>query len=331
MADITLYNKILIQPCNYEIRSAFGLSGYGVAPENFLGRPPGMPWNLLSQLKFPSGGRLVPRSECESPPASSSNLCTYNQNLYYLPRLEGCERPSEFWGNLLGDVVAIHGSLDQPNNEITIILASHHHRMARSILPLKRLIGFANACAIQVKYRVDTWSVASLEVLDAGFPDKKGAHYVNEGTRLTDYIDVKQMTLSRKFAEKNLKRYLTKLPEFINIIVIRHANSLHNQPLKKHSLDNVLSPLGMLQVQIMARRLRKNIKSCMLYGCASSLRRTQHTLLLVLNEIGFLPDNLQNMLNYFNSDAQLTYERLILRQSLIDKLTKEMLHMKSLV
>ena len=102
----------------------------------------------------------------------------------------------------------------------------------------------------------------------------------------------------------------------MTIFVIRHGNSLHNEPLKvsgTNSLDSSLTPLGMYQAKILADQFKQaNVFSnSNVILCCSFLQRTQLTGLLLLDYAGLsIGNNMKTGLDEMKRQAIMRYNNI---------------------
>lgn len=190
---------------------------------------------------------------------------------------------------------------------------------------------YANNFCLKVKYSKETMSL-SFEVVFHGFPDKgqlpsecKKPICNKEGCLMSggsyDYCCNSFLSnINTSIIEASLIGYYNDNNDFIpgvfygvekdiNIYLIRHGNSLHNQPCNVSgypSLDSSLTYLGMYQADILGKFLKQHsndfnsISETDILLCSSFLSRSQLTGLCILKSIyGYnsLPFKLQK--DYF--------------------------------
>ena len=197
------------------------------------------------------------------------------------------------------------GSVEQN----TALFVSHHNRMKSSdpfqgIIPLKKGASMScNAYANNFCLMIDVTSPGeiNIQVVFPGFPDKgdlaPGCTSNAESTSgQTGGGSTKQYCCEATLAQINqevIKDGITKgldANKFkpFTVFVVRHGNSLHNQPLNQHVLDSSLSPLGIYQASKLGESLKTEYNSkfqANVLLCSSFLQRTQLTGLCILKQI----------------------------------------------
>lgn len=199
----------------------------------------------------------------------------------------------------------------------TYVIVSHHNRIKKTLLPLidKNICdGYANCFTLRIEISNNSLNI---KVLFSGYPDRGilpencnetmtgGSNYKYCCNNTLGNIDLSYFKksfekINHKFKSSN--KYV--------IYIVRHGNTLHNQPTKKllknkTYVDSSLTPLGMYQAISLGKKiaLYKNIKedfinSDVLYG-ASYQSRSQLTGLLILNAIyNTYKQRLPKKLNY---------------------------------
>ena len=192
------------------------------------------------------------------------------------------------------------------NQQNTALFVSHHNRMKSSdplqgIIPLKKAAqmscnAYANNFCVMIE--VNGPDDIQIQVVFPGFPDKGDLALGCEKNTIGQIGGgaEKQYCCQATLEQINqnvIKEGIVSGLDVNNVkpftvFVIRHGNSLHNQPLNQHVLDSSLTPLGIYQ----ASKLGESLKSE--YGakfkgnvllCSSFLQRTQLTGLCILQKI----------------------------------------------
>ena len=207
--------------------------------------------------------------------------------------------------------------LSKLKNGGTFVIVSHHNRIKKTLLPIidKNICdGYANCFTLRIEISNNSLNI---KVLFSGYPDRGiipencnetmtgGSNYKYCCNNTLGNIDLSYFKqsfekINHKFKSSN--KYV--------IYIVRHGNTLHNQPTKKllknkTYVDSSLTPLGMYQAISLGKKiaLYKNIKedfinSDILYG-ASYQSRSQLTGLLILNAIyNTYKQRLPKKLNY---------------------------------
>jgi len=191
----------------------------------------------------------------------------------------------------------------------TALFVSHHNRMKSSdpfqgIIPLNKDASMkCNAYANNFCLMIEVISAGeiNIQVVFPGFPDKgdlaPGCNSNEEPTSgQMGGGSTKQYCCDATLAQINqevIKDGITKGLAANNfkpftVFVVRHGNSLHNQPLNQHVLDSSLSPLGIYQASKLGESLKTEYNSKFQRNvllCSSFLQRTQLTGLCILKQI----------------------------------------------
>jgi bisphosphoglycerate-dependent phosphoglycerate mutase len=209
------------------------------------------------------------------------------------------------------------------NNNNTVFIVTHHNRMRSTkenhgLLPLNKnysdvaKLSYPNIFCLKIDV---TPSTVNFEIVFQGFPDQ-GNFYGNcnntlEMTSTTNFgggiKDLFKSTKSYNYICNTKDINITPIREGIlegnnckknmTIYVIRHGNSLHNQPTnlknQEERLDSSLTPLGFYQAKVLSDYIMKNdmvnnLKNSNIILCTSFLERTQLTGLLLLENLKFL-------------------------------------------
>lgn len=204
----------------------------------------------------------------------------------------------------------------------TALIVTHHNRMRGlsdkftgtklfdregGILPINdenECNAYANNFCFRIHYDPNSTPKITTEIAFQGFPDKGGfPTSCNNKTGCTtgggeDYnyccpdkditnINTEPLITGLTSALTNA---LPEITEPITFYVIRHGNSIHNQPIGKKFIDSCLTPLGLYQAKKLGcflkqdENYKKDFKGPVILG-TSFLCRTQLTGLAILNEI----------------------------------------------
>ena len=191
----------------------------------------------------------------------------------------------------------------------TALFVSHHNRMKSSdqlqgIIPLNKAASMScNAYANNFCLMIEVNSIddIQMQVVFPGFPDKgelapecisnnentsgqiggsSEKQYCCEATLEQINQDVIKQGIVSGLDKDNFKPF--------TVFVIRHGNSLHNQPLNQHVLDSSLTPLGIYQASKLGDSLKTEYDAKFegnVLLCSSFLQRTQLTGLCILQKI----------------------------------------------
>ena len=144
---------------------------------------------------------------------------------------------------------------------ISILLLNVSENNLNSILAVAFLISIIGL--IDDKYNLSAGNKLSLQIIPIFY-----------------LIILENLTLNHLGDYNNFKPF--------TVFVIRHGNSLHNQPLNQHVLDSSLTPLGIYQASKLGESLNSKygakFKGNVLL-CSSFLQRTQLTGLCILQKI----------------------------------------------
>ena len=318
-----LWDKILIVACAYEKTPSTTIRGVENTPARQR-----TDRSLVNPLDKKSP--MTKREDCLKIQNVPHPVCTYFASLVYGTQPDAtCSdiKRDQFWSsffkNLMSNVF-IKGNIPILAGGQTVVIpfVTHHHRLDELIFPRPKSPRpkIANGAIFRLAF-VFRWPKTELEfkLLDPGVPDKPGK-YIEPGTRIEDMVGVKEFTqlLTNTFVMALLKVYNTTLqalketpprPSRFIFYVCRHSNAAHNRPLNKKTLDSPLTMFGVYQAAYMGEVLKQNMSQLAqemkggvvhVVPTASSLRRTQQTLLIMLNRIfGTLPRNFQELLYYF--------------------------------
>ncbi len=198
----------------------------------------------------------------------------------------------------------------------TALIVTHHNRMRGlsdkltgsklfdlegGILPINdetKCNAYANNFCFRIHYDPNSTPKITTEIAFQGFPDKGGfdgqcdikTGCTTGGGENYNYccpgknsIDINTEPLETGLSNANIT-------EPITFYVIRHGNSIHNQPIGKKFIDSCLTPLGLYQAKALGCFLKQNkdykddFNGQVILG-TSFLCRTQLTGLAILNEI----------------------------------------------
>jgi len=237
--------------------------------------------------KFLEDGKMNPwlSNFCNNEEVNNVEVCTYNGALEFVePPYSSlkCSYKSG-WDNIIS-FVKNHSS------KSNFYMVSHHHRLQQLLKPFfpKGKSKIANCACFRLSndnsldHKHSNSSKWRLSLVFKGFPDKDSDKYLTEEKDITPQ-------------KEKWEKLTSELPQDgnINIYLIRHGNALHNKPLQlvgssalgklfNRNLDTNLTPLGIHQARMLARKLTQE---GLLHGgdnsvfCASYLNRAQHTCL----------------------------------------------------
>ena len=206
--------------------------------------------------------------------------------------------------------------------------------------------GIANCACIKITFKKeeDTSNLSvtpNLEVIFGGFPDKAGKYdYLKKGektnvppttTTTTFLTDTHPKILEPLI--NGIEKYNTppiqaaapltdkKIPlDTLTIYLVRHGNSMHNQPMMKElrkrngftyrPLDSNLTREGYKQAQELGESLKKELEDKQVAYVSSNLKRAQETALVVWKQV----DPLNFPLNKFKNKLQEESEKRIFRR-----------------
>ena len=187
----------------------------------------------------------------------------------------------------------------------TLMLVSHHHRIALSYFPMK---GFGwwrdcNAYANCICFKVTIVAAGEpvVSIVFGGFKDKETYKYCNQ-------YNIKQISKAKLNAGISLLTPEEKEKLVgCSIYLIRHGNSLHNKPSDIKTIDSVLTYTGRAEAIHLGNHLRVHEKADfnndLLIG-TSFLSRAQLTALEVLNAMGKIGPGLTRDLNLLRISAE---------------------------
>ena len=193
--------------------------------------------------------------------------------------------------------------LSKLKNGGTFVIVSHHNRIKKTLLPIidkKICNGYANCFTLRIEISNNSLNI---EVVFSGYPDR-GTLPENCDKTMTGGSNYKYCcnntlgNINFNYFKKSFDKVNHKIKSSNKyvIYVVRHGNTLHNQPTKKllknkTYTDSNLTPLGIFQAISLGKKLssKKYIKddffnNDVLYG-ASYQSRSQLTGLLFLNTI----------------------------------------------
>lgn len=231
---------------------------------------------------------------------------TYNNSLHFIQGQNMCNQEI-FWKQLISFINKI--SLKNVNSNFFLI--SHHNRMKQTIfddmIDKNTNAGFANCCCIRIYNKNNQWNI---KIVYSGFADETKYRYFKKGI-----LTVKKFGIKNNLEDSIIYSFLEKIEnKNTSINIIRHGNSLHNNPLNvnKKSIRNYFlriydSPLTILGIY-QTRKLKKyliekgylDIENDNIF-CASTLNRAQHTSLILIPNI-MRYKNLHSLKNYFNKN-----------------------------
>jgi len=277
-------NVIFVMPCLNEIQQFGGLSeAIGSETENREG--------LINDSCTD-----VSEINCSSKDVCNRNNtpCYKDGLLTYLPYFDknckaNCDDYTDgnFWNECIAHLNEICGE-----DKCNVIMVTHHNRMRKKILKFKdagegkntKTPAYANCCCIKFK----GGSIETPKLVFKGYPDKYKEY---------SYLGINNEKSGGekdelKITEKNIvKLDLRQLNKNITLYVIRHGNSMHNQPVKSvlnsSKLDSTLTPLGIYQATQLGKKIKEDIgkEEDRIVLVSSYLQRTQHTALTIINEI----------------------------------------------
>ena len=178
------------------------------------------------------------------------------------------------------------------------MMVSHAFRMINNLVPSYSCNYYNNCSCIEITIDKSDEGVSVINrVIEEGTHLKKGKVHCN-------YMEERDELLERIF-ERNGQDldYGT-----YTLYIVRHGNGLHNSPISIKTIDSCLTPLGVLQANLLGRKLRDHrpdlILSDILVG-VSFLRRSQHTALGVLEGMfgRDSDDNLSKMMSRMNQET----------------------------
>lgn len=243
-----------------------------------------------------------------------------------------CEKKWDMYTQYLCDQFTLD-SFVKPSH--SALFVTHHNRLASSsdtqgILPFKpnsnsktgKSYGYANNFCLKIEIKQGILDNSSFSVFERGFPDK--GHFTDTNTNTnTDITKVSPSEETYDYIKntsplildpiiKGIMSGLKGKEIDIDIYVIRHGNALHNKPMQlkdqSQRLDSTLTPLGMLQAEILGKKLEPQLVDKNVLVCCSFLQRTQLTALLLLKNAGLLPESMVTSLNSMKSQALIRYK-----------------------
>lgn len=222
------------------------------------------------------------------------DVCTWKHVLHYAPYPTGWPSDctfvttEQFWTYMafvLEKLLTEEVDELQDGEHNVVLLATHHHRLKKLILPLlpnnpQGVNGYATSCVLWLNKN-------NYQVIFTGFPDKvgkKGYKYACNSTKLKQVWPASLVKILDKLFDQDFM-------ERTYLMVCRHGNAQHNKPLKRGTgpiarpLDSPLTPLGFQTNQAAAQAVYWWLPDrTRLFMVASSLGRTQHTALHFLKE-----------------------------------------------
>ena len=182
----------------------------------------------------------------------------------------------------------------------TLMLVSHHNRIKHSYFPMMKNKEGCNAYAncICFKVTIDHAGLPSVDIVFSGFKDKDSYKYCEQD-------DIEQISKAKLDAGISLLSDVEKEKLVgCSIYLIRHGNSLHNQPNGIKTIDSVLTNTGRAEAIHLAKLLHKkdDFKNELIIG-ASFLSRAQLTALEILNEMGKIGPGLADDLEILRRSA----------------------------
>jgi len=306
-----IYKKLLIIPDLNEVRGLVDLEMF--QKENMSARPKQFDKDSFSKdiifnrnLKSSNKNFIYNNNN-----NINNNFCSFNNCLEYWPHNDSIPYwpfkndksrnvdSSELW-NLLYKFIEEFSCKDKINN---IFIVSHHHKIREKIFQVNDNIGFANCCCIKLSnfnnndLDINNYSNINYEwdgsIFFEGFPDKDKYNYLKNGFKINNFANNWNVIY-------NILSNLNN--KCINLFIIRHGNSMHNNPINTKMLDSTLTPFGIWQGIILGKYINKYIinnyskfKINFVLG-SSYLLRAQHTILEIINNIIDL--NRYNRLSY---------------------------------
>ena len=262
---------------------------------------------------------------CINEESNNLPICTYSNSLQYIKgKIYDCSS-QQYWNQFV-NFINTFDTAEKRN----FYLVTHHNRLKETIL-LDLLDSnitkhFSNCCCIRIYYKDNKWT---FEIVYKGEPDKLEYQYFDEG--VWDSTTEGIINLDNNLIIDELNNIKNKN---INIFLIRHGNSCHNQPLKLTSSsftafinrisDSPLTPLGIYQIYKLKNNLiEKGLleassgNNINIY-CASYLNRSQHSVLQLIPDINKY-DKLSKLSIFFGKQA---IKRLLKRVSKEEAITK---------
>jgi hypothetical protein len=198
-----------------------------------------------------------------------------------------------FWKNQINQIKSFNNYENK-----TFLLVGHHYKIKKLLFPIKnnddkKYVGLANCFCLSISIKANKLTIF---VVFQGFPDCINKYYyIKRSSDFYKYFDV-----------SGLKQTIVTNKKNINILLVRHGNSMHNMPLNMkrfyyRPLDSSLTPLGIYQSHLLAKELLEiNINKNIIL-IASNLTRSQHTGIQIIKTIkyGKLDTNLFYLEKYF--------------------------------
>jgi hypothetical protein len=195
------------------------------------------------------------------------------------------------------------------------LIVTHHNRMRNSqdnqaLLPFKENEnnGYANNFCLKIE--VVEGKVINFSVSERGFPDK--GSFETKGNKGYTYLETTENINLAPITE-GIQEGLDGSPLNITMYIIRHGNAMHNKPMNVYGssnrLDSILTPLGMLQAEVLGKKLESELKGKRVLLCSSFLQRTQMTGLLLLEKANQLPSEMKNLLISMKRQAYIRYNQ----------------------
>ena len=311
---IYVYPEMLVQPCTNEV--TYTVPVLGIKPnqdlENYVGRPntlePSDDREYMYKVDLKSKYQSV---NCTSKDLMSKltpqqrQICTWNNILQYgdypddWPK--NCDKvtTTQFWENFgaqLDDVVVRQAASKEIGDNNLVLLATHHNRMKKLILPLVKpgiYDGYATSCVISLQRN-------QYQMLFTGYPDKVR----KETTRTKGKLEVLTGSSGYKYVCRGVELrhiWTSELIQALNnffalhptltLWIVRHGNAQHNRPLSrgkgslKRPLDSPLTFLGFQTNQAAAIAVQPYLpERTRLFLVSSYLGRSQHTALQFLRQ-----------------------------------------------
>ncbi len=198
-----------------------------------------------------------------------------------------------FWKNQINQIKSFNNYQNK-----TFLLLGHHYKIKKLLFPIKnnkdnKYVGLANCFCLSISIK---GSKLTIFVVFQGFPDCINKYYyIKRSTEFYKYFDI-----------TGLKQVIINNKEDINMLLVRHGNSMHNMPLNMkrfyyRPLDSSLTPLGIYQSHLLAKELLEiNINKNIIL-ISSNLTRAQHTGIQIIKTIryGLLDSNFFYLEKYF--------------------------------
>ena len=333
VTPIKIWPHILIPGCLYEEPSVQFLRLKWRGLPNTPARPVNRGRDALEYDIFSPVRRREDCLKLETKTQKETTECTYNGSLQYgASPSPSCMRtsPQHFWRGffeaLLGVFANSHTSIK--NSTILVPVVSHQKRLRHLIIPTINGFHIANGAVFKITFEVKSNplnAVVAITVLEEGIPDKKRKYIKKNQDVFTSrhqdqYTDKLQVSSVIKWGFSDAAKKLDMLhgtewnTTFV-LYIIRHGNAVHNSPFSDYTVwDSPLTVRGIYQAARAGQVIREDFETMKKPGpfylvpAASSLKRAQQTLLIVLLQVlDQLPVQLQVLLRYFTA-LTVTYE-----------------------